>query len=372
MLFSALLLLSTGTEAALIFQQGGLTSARKTLSSLGEASKADPFKLTNKIYEKRATGSDPDSKDKEKANPLSDPDKTIDKVREAIPNPVDALPEKVKEKIPVIPDPIDIMRGELCMARHNVVGHSKCMDWMVGRCISGSFGTGLCDRVRAVVTEECKKKDEKACDYAKQLGIEIDSDKDGVPDKDDAFPNNPKESKDTDGDGVGDNQDDYPNDPECVKKPCKEPPAAAPVPAPAAASPAPAAAKEAPAAAAVEKEAPAAAPVEKEEAKKEEPKKEEAKKEEAPAPAPKAEEEKPAAPAAATEYEDPNPKEGLQSQGFSGKKVTHADGKTATGDWRQEYGNERHAPPKKSGAESQRISAWMSLAAASLALACAA
>lgn len=35
----------------------------------------------------------------------------------------------------------------------------------------------------------------------------FDGDGDGVPDKDDAFPNDPDESKDTDGDGVGDNAD---------------------------------------------------------------------------------------------------------------------------------------------------------------------
>ena len=40
-----------------------------------------------------------------------------------------------------------------------------------------------------------------------------DSDGDGVPDKDDAFPNDPTEWADTDGDGVGDNADAFPNDP---------------------------------------------------------------------------------------------------------------------------------------------------------------
>ena len=40
-----------------------------------------------------------------------------------------------------------------------------------------------------------------------------DSDNDGVPDRDDAFPNNPAETQDSDGDGVGDNADAFPNDP---------------------------------------------------------------------------------------------------------------------------------------------------------------
>jgi len=40
-----------------------------------------------------------------------------------------------------------------------------------------------------------------------------DRDQDGVPDKDDAFPNDPNESTDTDSDGVGDNADAFPTDP---------------------------------------------------------------------------------------------------------------------------------------------------------------
>jgi hypothetical protein len=41
----------------------------------------------------------------------------------------------------------------------------------------------------------------------------VDSDGDGVPDSEDAFPNNPTEWSDTDGDGVGDNADAFPTDP---------------------------------------------------------------------------------------------------------------------------------------------------------------
>jgi hypothetical protein len=40
-----------------------------------------------------------------------------------------------------------------------------------------------------------------------------DTDGDGVPDDEDAFPNDPDETEDTDGDGVGDNGDAFPNDP---------------------------------------------------------------------------------------------------------------------------------------------------------------
>ncbi|TAA46280.1 hypothetical protein [Pseudoxanthomonas winnipegensis] len=41
----------------------------------------------------------------------------------------------------------------------------------------------------------------------------VDSDGDGVPDDQDAFPNDPTETKDSDGDGIGDNSDAAPNDP---------------------------------------------------------------------------------------------------------------------------------------------------------------
>lgn len=46
-------------------------------------------------------------------------------------------------------------------------------------------------------------------------GVEpvLDSDGDGVPDQDDAFPNDPNESVDSDGDGIGDNADFAPDDP---------------------------------------------------------------------------------------------------------------------------------------------------------------
>ena len=43
--------------------------------------------------------------------------------------------------------------------------------------------------------------------YKEILNPNPDSDGDGVPDKDDAFPNDPKEWRDSDGDGVGDNED---------------------------------------------------------------------------------------------------------------------------------------------------------------------
>jgi len=262
----------------------------------------------------------------------------------------EAKPEKKME------DPITIMRGELCWSRHALIGHKDCMEWLVEECTTHSFGTGLCNRVGKHVTEECEdKKNKQACKYAKQMGLVIDTDDDGVPDEQDAFPNDPKEWKDTDGDGVGDNGDGCPDDPQSQKKPCPvlttPAPVAAQAPAPAAAAPSPAPKKEAlaPAAAVEEKEAPAPAP-----------------KKEEPAPAKEAKE----APAA---YESPDAKEGLQEQGYSGKKVLHVDGETAVSDWGKEYGHERKgSKPQKSS--SMRL--WqphaLTLVAGALILACSA
>jgi hypothetical protein len=42
----------------------------------------------------------------------------------------------------------------------------------------------------------------------------LDSDNDGVGDNSDAFPNDSQETADSDGDGYGDNSDDFPNDPD--------------------------------------------------------------------------------------------------------------------------------------------------------------
>ncbi len=50
-------------------------------------------------------------------------------------------------------------------------------------------------------------------DWPPEIFPDLDSDGDGVPDIDDAFPNDPTEDTDTDGDGVGDNSDAFPNDP---------------------------------------------------------------------------------------------------------------------------------------------------------------
>lgn len=125
-------------------------------------------------------------------------------------------------------DPIEVMRAALCWGREHLLDHDDCMKWMVKNCKKESSGEGYCKKLRRYVKSKCKKGNQKGCDYAKKLGIDMKTDKeqideddqdgDGVKDKDDAFPDNPIESKDSDGDGVGDNSDKWPNDPSCSKE----------------------------------------------------------------------------------------------------------------------------------------------------------
>lgn len=183
-------------------------------------------------------------------------------------------------------DQIEVIKAMLCWGRPHLIQDKKCMTWMVDNCKEESSGEGYCKKLRRYVKAKCKKGNQKGCDYAKDIGIDVATDKevidpededgDGVKDKDDAFPDNPVESKDSDGDGVGDNTDKWPNDKTCSKAGdvCG------------AASP-----------------APAMAP----------------------------------APASGLSMDESVP---LPSQGYnehSGKSVAHDDGKTMTADWRNEW-----------------------------------
>jgi len=155
--------------------------------------------------------------------------------------------EKNADKKPM--DQIEVMRAMMCWGRKKLLEHEDCMKWMVKRCSKETSGEGYCKKLRRYVKSKCKRGTKKGCDYAKDLGIDMATDKevldpddmdgDGIKDKDDAFPDNPLESKDSDGDGVGDNADKFPNDPTCNKEGdiCGGPapaPAMSPAPAPAA------------------------------------------------------------------------------------------------------------------------------------------
>lgn len=199
-------------------------------------------------------------------------------------------------------DPIENMRAMMCWGRKNLLEHEKCMKWMTKNCRKETTGDGYCKKLRRYVKSKCRKGSQKACDYAKRLGIDIatdteqtdpdDMDGDGVKDKDDAFPDNPMESVDSDGDGVGDNSDRWPLDPTCSDEGDVCGGAAGPSPAPAA--------------------SPAGAP---------------------------------------SDGLSMNENIPLPSQGFSEHSktyVAHDDGKTMTSDWRGEW-------PMSSGSEEQTI-----------------
>jgi len=146
-------------------------------------------------------------------------------------------------------DSIEVMRAMMCWGRPKLIEHDKCMKWMSDNCMEETTGEGYCKKLRRYVKAECRKGKEKACMYAKKMNIKVDDDEviavddedgDGVPDAEDAFPDNPLETKDSDGDGVGDNMDIDPLDPSCSNEGdvCKSHPLSpAGAPSPAAATP---------------------------------------------------------------------------------------------------------------------------------------
>jgi hypothetical protein len=120
-------------------------------------------------------------------------------------------------------DSIEVMRAMMCWGRDNLLEHDKCMEWMVDACKEETTGQGYCTKFRRYLAAECRAGKQEACNYAAEMGMSMDKeaatltagdeDGDGIPDAQDAFPNNPFEWKDSDGDGVGDNSDLYPHDP---------------------------------------------------------------------------------------------------------------------------------------------------------------
>lgn len=72
-----------------------------------------------------------------------------------------------------------------------------------------TYTTGGDYTVAVIVTDE----DGGSGTASQDVSVVLDRDGDGVPDDQDAFPDDPNEWADTDGDGVGDNADAFPNDP---------------------------------------------------------------------------------------------------------------------------------------------------------------
>jgi len=144
-------------------------------------------------------------------------------------------------------DSIEVMRAMMCWGRDNLLDHDKCMEWMVDACKAEQSGQGYCTKFKNFLRAECKSGKQRACDYGSEMGMSMerrqedhgsvsdgsvsDEDGDGIPDSEDAFPNNPFEWKDSDGDGVGDNSDLYPHDPTRTGHEQPGAPGAAPSPA---------------------------------------------------------------------------------------------------------------------------------------------
>merc|ERR1719253_462550 len=72
--------------------------------------------------------------------------------------------------------PIEVMRAGLCWSRPTLIDHSKCMEWMVSKCKVKKSGAGFCEKLKLYVSDECKGNHEEACDYAKQLGLDVKPD----------------------------------------------------------------------------------------------------------------------------------------------------------------------------------------------------
>jgi hypothetical protein len=123
-------------------------------------------------------------------------------------------------------DSVEVMRTMVCWGRKKLLEHDDCMAWLVENCKEKTSGDGYCRKFRRYLKSKCRRGNQKGCDYAHQMGLQMepaamtkedvtihDEDGDGVQDSEDAFPENPLEQKDTDGDRIGDNFDEWPEDP---------------------------------------------------------------------------------------------------------------------------------------------------------------
>lgn len=129
-------------------------------------------------------------------------------------------------------DGVEVMRSSMCINRNKLIEHEDCMEFLTEKCKEETSGHGYCRKFEKYVKAKCRRGNEVGCSYAQKLGVAAakegedkseeqgaqaaainDEDGDGVIDSEDAFPDNPIESKDSDGDGIGDNTDKFPNDP---------------------------------------------------------------------------------------------------------------------------------------------------------------
>lgn len=122
-------------------------------------------------------------------------------------------------KPPGLMDAINSLRCNVCWKRPDVLSHKKCMTFLRDVCKKGEICQEVCTGFKKLLIEECygdHPDAQYACDSYEYItgekppkpeGEDVDTDGDGVPDAEDAFPEDPDEWKDTDGDGIGDNAD---------------------------------------------------------------------------------------------------------------------------------------------------------------------
>merc|ERR1719324_240046 len=70
-------------------------------------------------------------------------------------------------------DPVEAFRAMMCWGRKNLLDHEKCMEWMTKNCRKETTGEGYCKKLRRYVKSKCRRGSQKACDYAKDLGIDM-------------------------------------------------------------------------------------------------------------------------------------------------------------------------------------------------------
>lgn len=127
-------------------------------------------------------------------------------------------------KPPGLLDAINVMRCQFCGLRPDLTTHAKCGKFLAEICERDDICQDVCHKYEdALVVDCCDSQDshrEKHCQTYKDLTAqevqcapeeEPDSDGDGHPDSEDAFPHDEERWKDSDGDGVDDQADAFPH-----------------------------------------------------------------------------------------------------------------------------------------------------------------
>lgn len=74
-------------------------------------------------------------------------------------------------------DDIEVMRAYMCWNRPNLLHHEDCMNWMVDHCKKETTREGYCRKLALYLENHCARNEELACDYAKELDIQVHSQK---------------------------------------------------------------------------------------------------------------------------------------------------------------------------------------------------